>query len=86
MAKDLSLKEHRKDYNCIKTHDSESRGQEEAGRKRDEQVLFYSIYWQGRYEGLYENQQSVNDCVSTISDMGKMAMKVSFSKSNSYIC
>ena len=49
-------------------------------------ILFYSMYWQGRYEGLHENQQSVNDCVSTISDMGKMAMKVSFSKSNSYIC
>ena len=49
-------------------------------------ILIYSMYWKGRYEGLHENQQSVNDCVSTISDMGKMAMKVSFSKSNSYIC
>ena len=40
-------------------------------------LLFYSMYWKGRYEGLHENQQSVNHCVSAISDMGKMAMKVS---------
>ena len=28
-------------YNNIKTHDSESRGQEEAGRARRTSVLFY---------------------------------------------
>ena len=27
----------------IKTHDSESRGQEEAGRKRDEQVSYLHV-------------------------------------------
>ena len=29
--------------NCIKTHDSESRGQEEAGRTRDEQVSYLHV-------------------------------------------
>ena len=30
-------------YVCIKTHDSESRGQEEAGRTRDEQVSYLHV-------------------------------------------
>ena len=30
-------------YICIKTHDSESRGQEEAGRTRDEQVSYLHV-------------------------------------------
>ena len=29
--------------NIIKTHDSESRGQEEAGRTRDEQVSYLHV-------------------------------------------
>ena len=36
------------------------------------------MYWKGRYEGLHENQENLNTCVKTISDMGKMALKVSF--------
>ena len=35
--------------------------------------VFYSMYWKGKYEGLHENQQSLNTCVKNRSDMGKMA-------------
>ena len=43
------------------------------------------MYWKGKYEGLHENQQSLNTCVKNISDMGKMALKVSFRGMHAYL-
>ena len=42
--------------------------------------VFCSMYWKGKCEGLHENQENLNKCVNAISEMGKLALKVSFGR------